>query len=611
MTVVGAATDHAAMVRTFAESDARFPLAYGRRIGTFLPADDDDPTLSEAIAFVRLTAAEALVVVHPRRAALDDEAAGRLGERLDAITAAVPDVEFTEGAGEQVGTSDLRRVREREHLGCLVIPKPRGLLQARRVLQFGRETGVPVLLASGATRYQSIVIPARDSAGGWDAAWVAFDLAARNDIAVDALGASTPRFLVSADDEPMVRAAVARLRDEGSVRGAEVTGRVERANPVRLFGLSVRSHSWSSGSVATVAACCARGSRSSSRRGCPAHSWQCRRRPRVDEYRQPPRHRGGGPRAAAPCKPAAPAGRRPRDPLRHHRRAGARVVHADELVVALGELGFLLLLFLAGFEIDLRIFERSGPRPVLRGTALFGLSLGLAAVAAFALGLGTFATLVLATTSVGLVVPTLRSARALGNPLGQDILIAALIADFATLVIVSAAALVIRVGPDVRLLAFPLFLGLVVAAFTGLRIAAWWWPDPFARFLHAQDPDALGVRFAIAMLLGFAGLAGALGIEPALGAFLGGVGVATVFRSRGELDHTLNGLAYGFLIPIFFIGVGLGFSLTALENPGAIGHALVLTAAALLVKLLPALLVLGGLTPCDPRRRPGRCSRPA
>jgi Kef-type K+ transport system membrane component KefB len=270
------------------------------------------------------------------------------------------------------------------------------------------------------------------------------------------------------------------------------------------------------------------------------------------------------------------------------------LVHADELIVALGELGFLLLLFLAGFEIDLRIFERSGPRPVLRGTALFGLSLGMAALAAFTLGLGTFATLVLATTSVGLVVPTLRSARALGNPLGQDILIAALIADFATLVIVSAAALVIRVGPDVRLLAFPLFLGLVVVAFAALRTAAWWWPDPFSRFFLAQDPDALGVRFAIAMLLGFAGLAGALGIEPALGAFLGGVGVATVFRSRGELDHTLDGLAYGFLIPIFFIGVGLGFSLTAFEDPAAIGFVIVLTAAAFAVKLVPSIVVLGG-----------------
>jgi Trk K+ transport system NAD-binding subunit len=236
VTVVGAAADHAAMVRTFAESDARFPLAYGRRIGTTLPSDEDDPTLTEAMAFVRLTAAEALVVVHPRRAALDDDAATRLGERLDAITSAVPDVEFVEGAGEQVGSADLRRLREREHLGCLVIPKPRGLLQARRALQLGREVRIPLLLAAGVSRYRSIVIPARDSAGGWDAAWVAFDLAARNDIGVDALGASTPRFLVSADDEPMVRAAVARLRDEGSVRGAEVTGRVERANPVRLFG---------------------------------------------------------------------------------------------------------------------------------------------------------------------------------------------------------------------------------------------------------------------------------------------------------------------------------------------------------------------------------------
>jgi Kef-type K+ transport system membrane component KefB len=270
------------------------------------------------------------------------------------------------------------------------------------------------------------------------------------------------------------------------------------------------------------------------------------------------------------------------------------LVHADELIVALGELGFLLLLFLAGFEIDLRIFERSGPRPVLRATVLFVLSLGLAALAAIALGLGTFATLVLATTSVGLVVPTLRSDRALGTPLGQDILIAALIADFATLVIVSAAALVIRVGPDVRLLAFPLFLALVIVAFVGLRAAAWWWPDRFSRFFHAQDPDALGVRFAIAVLLGFAGLAGALGIEPALGAFLGGTGVATVFRSRGELDHTLDGLAYGFLIPIFFIGVGLGFSLTAFEDPAALGFTAVLAVAAFAVKLGPAVVVLAG-----------------
>jgi Kef-type K+ transport system membrane component KefB len=269
------------------------------------------------------------------------------------------------------------------------------------------------------------------------------------------------------------------------------------------------------------------------------------------------------------------------------------IVEADPLVESLGELGFLLLLFLAGFEIDLRLFERSGVRPVLRGALVFALTIVLAAVGAIGLGLGIFMTLVLATTSVGLVVPTLRSGRSLSTPLGQDILMAALIADFVTLLAVSVVALVFQVGVDVRLLAFPLFIVLVVASFAILRLAAWWWPAQFGRFFDRHDPDALGVRFAIAMLLAGAGLAAALGIEPALGAFLAGTGVATVFRHRGDLDHTLDGLAYGFLIPIFFIGVGLSFSLSSIDRPSTIGFVAVLFVVAFAVKVVPSMIVLG------------------
>jgi Kef-type K+ transport system membrane component KefB len=272
---------------------------------------------------------------------------------------------------------------------------------------------------------------------------------------------------------------------------------------------------------------------------------------------------------------------------------GLHIIGSDPLVTSLGELGFLLLLFLAGFEIDLQLFERSGPRPIVRGGLVFLLTLGLAAVAALVLNMGVFMTLVLATTSVGLVVPTLRSDRVLSTPLGQDMLMAALIADFATLVAVSIAELWLRVGVDVQLLAFPLFVGLVLVAFALLRAGAWWWPERFARFFDRYDPEALGVRFAIAMVLAGAGLATALGIEPALGAFLAGTGVATVFRRRGELDHTLDGLAYGFLIPIFFIGVGISFSLDAIADPAALGFIGLLVVVAFAIKLLPALLVYG------------------
>jgi Trk K+ transport system NAD-binding subunit len=234
VTVVGPAANHAAMVRVFTESQARFPLSYGRRLGVLLRSGDDK-VIAEAMAFFRLTAADALVVIHPRRSGLDAAAGGQLDERLEELRASGPGVEFAEGAGEQVSLSDLVQLREPQHLGCLVVPKPRGLRSAVSVIGKLARTGVPSLLSAGVTPYERLVIPARDSEGGWTAAWVALDLAAHNALPVEALGASTPRFLVTDDDETAVRDAVARLRDEGSVRAVDVVGRVVRSNPVRLF----------------------------------------------------------------------------------------------------------------------------------------------------------------------------------------------------------------------------------------------------------------------------------------------------------------------------------------------------------------------------------------
>jgi Trk K+ transport system NAD-binding subunit len=236
VTVVGAATDHALMVRTFTGGEARFPLPYGRRVAVLLPESDSDAVLREAMAFVRLTAAGALLVVHPRLGALDREAAAALRERIDGLASDGPNLEFVEGAGERVRADDLLALRGPQNIGCFVLPRARGVRAALRALGVAGAANVPVLLASGLARYEGLAIPARDSAGGWDAAWAALDLAAHNRLALEAVGASTPQFLVSEDDEPSVRAAVTRLRDEGSIRGVEVTGRIVRDNPVRLFG---------------------------------------------------------------------------------------------------------------------------------------------------------------------------------------------------------------------------------------------------------------------------------------------------------------------------------------------------------------------------------------
>jgi len=234
VTVVGPAADHATMVRVFTEGDVRFPLSFGRRVGVVLPAGDQ-AVLDEAIRFTRLTAADGLVVVHPRRAALDDVAAERLEGRLETLRAEVPGIDFVEGGRERVGLADLLAARAAQHIGCLVVPRPRGLRGARRALATVAEAALPVLLAAGVPAYERLVIPARDSAGAWESAWVALDLAGHGALPIEALGAATPTFLASVDDTPALEAAVVRLRDEGSLRGVDVTGHIEHGNPVRLF----------------------------------------------------------------------------------------------------------------------------------------------------------------------------------------------------------------------------------------------------------------------------------------------------------------------------------------------------------------------------------------
>ncbi len=269
------------------------------------------------------------------------------------------------------------------------------------------------------------------------------------------------------------------------------------------------------------------------------------------------------------------------------------ILYPNELTTALAELGFLMLLFLSGFEIDLGVFERQGTRPIAFGLAVFAATVACSWVVAQLLGLSIFVTLVLSTTSVGLVVPTLRATRRISSPLGQDILVNALLADFLTLLAVTVVALVTEFGFGPRLLALPVFLVVAVATLFILRRAAWWWPERFGRLFDVDDPDEIGIRFTLALMLIFVGLALALGIEPILGAFLAGMSFAAVFRNRGGLDRKLTGFAYGFLIPIFFISVGIRFQLDAIADPEALLATVVLFVVAIAVKVLPALLLVG------------------
>jgi len=261
------------------------------------------------------------------------------------------------------------------------------------------------------------------------------------------------------------------------------------------------------------------------------------------------------------------------------------LLHESETMTSMAELGFLLLMFLSGFEIDFRKLERGGSGQILVGMSIFLLTLVLAWKAGAMLGHGTFVTLVLATTSVGLVVPTLRNTQRSSTPLGQAILIAALLTDFLTLIAATLFAMVRESGMGWNLLGFPVLFAAILFVLLVLKRLAWWFPDKFERLFDAEDPEEMGIRTCLFLMFIFVGLSWALDVEAILGAFMAGTAFAWVFRYRGHLEQKLKGFSYGFLIPIFFINVGVHFDVVALSRPGVLTGALVLIGVATLVKI--------------------------
>ncbi|MCY3564243.1 MAG: cation:proton antiporter [Acidimicrobiia bacterium] len=271
------------------------------------------------------------------------------------------------------------------------------------------------------------------------------------------------------------------------------------------------------------------------------------------------------------------------------------IASSSSLLESLARLGFLMLMLLTGFEINIGFFQRQGSGPIVVGLLGFGATLSASWVASQVLDTDPFMVMVLATTSVGLVVPSLRSAGVASRPIGQDILLGALLADFLTLLGVTVIAVLAGGEAGWRLLGIPGFFVIVAAVLLGIRRAAWWHPDRFGALFAADDTEEMGIRATLALLFVFVGVASLLGIESVLAAFLAGGIIALVFRERGALDRKLSGFSYGFLIPIFFIDVGIRFDLTAVTDVDALVFTGKLLIAAFAVKTASALvLVLRG-----------------
>ncbi len=282
-------------------------------------------------------------------------------------------------------------------------------------------------------------------------------------------------------------------------------------------------------------------------------------------------------------------------------------VEVDEPVEVLALVGLAFLLFLAGLEIDLSALRGA----LLRAASLgFALSLSLALAAGFVLDLAGIAqeplliAIILASTSLGVIVPVLQDSGEVSSRFGQLVIAAASIADFASVLLLTLLFSGESTGIDAKLILIGLFVLVIAAVAAGVAEA-----ERSRRISTAlvrlQDTSAqIRVRGAFVLLIGMVALAEQLGLELILGAFAAGAILNHLDMDRGmthpEYRRKLAAVGFGVFIPVFFVTSGVRFDLDALfASSTAIASIPAFLAALLVARGLPALLYRGEL---DPRR---------
>lgn len=266
-------------------------------------------------------------------------------------------------------------------------------------------------------------------------------------------------------------------------------------------------------------------------------------------------------------------------------RSGFDLIPTDVVLQVLSVFGFAYLMFLSGLEINFSeaTMARRGlgrrrlvRNPFFVGGTMFVLSAALSLVAGFELmryGLTQdpwIMAMILTTTSLGVVAPVLKERGLTANEFGQTILVSALLADFVTILLISAYVLFLGHGTNARVLLVLVLFAVFVAVY---RIGARFQRHaPARRIMQALSTATaqIRVRAAFAVTLVFMALSESLGIANILGAFLAGVIISLLSGSGGSmLREKLDAIGYGFFIPIFFIMVGVKFDLSALMDSRA------------------------------------------
>lgn len=272
----------------------------------------------------------------------------------------------------------------------------------------------------------------------------------------------------------------------------------------------------------------------------------------------------------------------------------------DQVISTFAQLGVALLLFLAGLELD---FRNLRGRPLKLGvfgfvaSLLIGLGLALPLRSAGVIVDPLLLSIILSATSLGIVGPVLKDAGILDTHAGTLVAASCSVAEFGSIVALSmffspSGSTALETILDLCVLV----LVVVAIAYLGSRQGPWRQRVDAVLYRLQDSSSQLRVRIAMLLMIALLVVSEGLGFDSILGSFLAGALLSAVTDPAredefGQVRHKLEGIGFGFFVPIFFVATGLSFPVdqlfsdwsTALRVPLFFGMLLVARGLAVVV----------------------------
>lgn len=276
------------------------------------------------------------------------------------------------------------------------------------------------------------------------------------------------------------------------------------------------------------------------------------------------------------------------------------IAEVNDYITFLSSFGLAFLFFFAGLEV---VEKRVAPSAIRRGTIGWGISLAIGLSAGVILqqaGVDVewwLLAVALSTTSLGTLVPILIDAGIFPTRLGAAVLGTGVAGEFWPIIFISVF-LTSRYSIVAQVLLLVVF-GLIVSFAARLAMRAR--PPSILRVLQetVHTTGQAAVRAAILLLAALVFVAVDAGFEYVLGAFAAGlvVGLALDSPDGAAVRTRLEGVGFGFLIPIYFVVTGMTFDLDSLLTVSGLSLAALFLGLLLLVRGPSALLWARELEP--------------